>query len=160
MPLAGHGIARLRDVTTRSISPENLDGGKGGGGRASKGTGAYAARDLGPGWKVSPSVIIGAGATLPMAVIESRQDHPHLARPATTTGGPWCYGRRGSCGRAAIEVPLATSSPTAGVVALGQLQHDRCQPARRLQLLLARCPSSSRQTLVENLGGAPRLYCR
>ena len=54
MPLADHGIARLRDVTTRSISPENLDGGKGGGGRASEGTGAYAARDLGPGWKVSP----------------------------------------------------------------------------------------------------------
>ena len=39
MPLAGHGIARLRNVTTRSISPENLDGGKGGGGRASEGTG-------------------------------------------------------------------------------------------------------------------------
>ena len=40
MPLAGHGIARLRDVTTRSISPENFDGGKGGGGRATEGTGA------------------------------------------------------------------------------------------------------------------------
>ena len=54
MPLAGHEIARLRKVTTRSISPENVDGAKGGGGRATEGTGAYAARDLGPGWKVSP----------------------------------------------------------------------------------------------------------
>ena len=78
MPLADHGIARLRDVTTRSISPENLDGGKGGGGRASEGTGAYAARDLGPGWKVSPSVIIGAGATLPMAVIDGPGTITHI----------------------------------------------------------------------------------
>ena len=78
MPLAGHGIARLRNVTTRSISPENLDGGKGGGGRASEGTGAYAARDLGPGWKVSPSVIIAAGTTLPMGVIEGPGTITHI----------------------------------------------------------------------------------
>jgi D-arabinan exo alpha-(1,3)/(1,5)-arabinofuranosidase (non-reducing end) len=70
MPLAGHEIARLRNVTTRSISPENVDGAKGGGGRATEGTGAYAARDLGPGWKISPSVIIGAGNTYSMAIID------------------------------------------------------------------------------------------
>jgi len=101
MPLAGHGIARLRDVTTRSISPENLDGGKGGGGRASEGTGAYAARDLGPGWKVSPSVIIGAGATLPMAVIDGPGTIAHLAhdRPRTLAH-LGATGVLGSCGRA------------------------------------------------------------
>ena len=46
MPLDPRDIARLRNVTTRSISPENFDGAKGGGGRATEGTGAYAARDL------------------------------------------------------------------------------------------------------------------
>ncbi|HJB10916.1 MAG TPA: hypothetical protein H9786_10385, partial [Candidatus Brachybacterium merdavium] len=49
-------LARLRPVLTRSISPENFDGSPGGGGRATEGTGAEAARDLGQGWKVSPSV--------------------------------------------------------------------------------------------------------
>src|SRR3712207_3663221 len=52
------GIAALRSVRTRSISPENFDGSPGGGGRATDGTGARAARDLGPGWKISPSVTI------------------------------------------------------------------------------------------------------
>jgi Protein of unknown function (DUF2961) len=70
MPLETHQIARLRDVTTRSISPENFDGVKGGGGRATQGTGAVAARDLGVGWKISPSVIIASGTTFPMATID------------------------------------------------------------------------------------------
>ena len=38
MPLDPRDIARLRNVTTRSISPENFDGAKGGGGRATEGT--------------------------------------------------------------------------------------------------------------------------
>src|SRR5512133_2023873 len=70
MPLVAHNIARLRNVATRSISPENVDGGKGAGGRATQGTGSNAARNLGVGWKVSPSMIIGAGATFPMATID------------------------------------------------------------------------------------------
>ena len=41
--------SRLRPLRTRSISPENFDGAPGGGGRATEGTGAAAARDLGPG---------------------------------------------------------------------------------------------------------------
>ena len=42
-------LAALRSVQTRSISPENVDGSVGGGGRAAEGTGADAPRDLGPG---------------------------------------------------------------------------------------------------------------
>ena len=43
-------VARLRQgVVTRSISPENPTGAAGAGGRATEGTGAGAARDLGPG---------------------------------------------------------------------------------------------------------------
>ena len=34
MPFDSRDISRLRNVTTRSISPENVDGVKGGGGRA------------------------------------------------------------------------------------------------------------------------------
>ena len=49
-------IFRMSDAKTRSISPENFTGEKGKGGMATKGTGENASRDLGQGWKVSPSV--------------------------------------------------------------------------------------------------------
>jgi Protein of unknown function (DUF2961) len=78
MPFDTRDIARLRNVTTRSISPENVDGAKAGGGRAAEGTGAYAARDLGLGWKISPSVIIGAGSTFAMATIDGPGTITHV----------------------------------------------------------------------------------
>jgi hypothetical protein len=64
------GLARLSDARSRSISPENFDGSKGGGGRATEGTGAASAADLGPGWKISPSVDISAGTTFELAAID------------------------------------------------------------------------------------------
>jgi hypothetical protein len=63
------GLARLRPVQTRSISAENPTGEPGQGGRATEGTGARAARELGVGWKVSPSVEIPAGTTHELASI-------------------------------------------------------------------------------------------
>jgi hypothetical protein len=57
-------IYRLSDAKTRSISPENFTGAKGQGGMATEGTGKNASRDLGQGWKVSPSVVIKAHTTL------------------------------------------------------------------------------------------------
>ena len=62
-------LSRLSRAKTRSISPENFTGAKGGGGQAINGTGARAARDLGKGWKVSPSVEIKAGETFTLADI-------------------------------------------------------------------------------------------
>ena len=49
-------ISRLSNAKTRSISAENFTGEKGRGGMATEGTGAKAARDLGQGWKISPSM--------------------------------------------------------------------------------------------------------
>ena len=63
-------LSRLSSAKTRSISAENFTGEKGRGGMATEGTGANAARDLGLGWKVSPSVSIGAGETFTLADIE------------------------------------------------------------------------------------------
>ena len=53
-------LFRLSHAQTRSISPENFTGEKGKGGMATEGTGVNAARELGQGWKVSPSVRIKA----------------------------------------------------------------------------------------------------
>ncbi len=63
-------LARLSKAETRSISAENPTGEKGRGGMATEGTGAGCARDLGQGWKVSPSVVIEAGRTYTLADIE------------------------------------------------------------------------------------------
>ena len=49
-------LSRLSHAQTRSISAENFTGEKGKAGMATEGTGAGCARDLGQGWKVSPSV--------------------------------------------------------------------------------------------------------
>ena len=54
-------LYRLSPAKTRSISPENVTGEKGKGGMATEGTGANCARDLGRGWKISPSVRIEPG---------------------------------------------------------------------------------------------------
>ena len=62
-------LYRLSNAQTRSISPENFTGEKGKAGMATEGTGKHAARDLGQGWKVSPSVRIKAKSTFTMAEI-------------------------------------------------------------------------------------------
>ena len=62
-------LSRLSKARTRSISPENFTGAKGEGGKATEGTGAGAARDLGQGWKVSPSVKIAAKQVFTLAEI-------------------------------------------------------------------------------------------
>jgi hypothetical protein len=71
-------IARLRNVRTRSISPENFDGAKAGGARATEGTGAACARDLGPGWKISPSVDIEPSSTFEMAAVDGPGRITHI----------------------------------------------------------------------------------
>ena len=78
MTSPARSLAALRAVQTRSISPENVDGSVGGGGRATEGTGAEAARDLGQGWKVSPSVDVKAGETFTLADIDSAGVITHL----------------------------------------------------------------------------------
>jgi len=81
-------LSRLSAAETRSISPENFAGEKGKGGMATEGTGAGCARDLGQGWKVSPSVKISAGETVDLAVI----DGPGAIQQMwLTTTGTWRY---------------------------------------------------------------------
>ncbi len=63
-------LSRLSNAKTRSISPENFTGEKGKGGMATEGTGKHASRDLGQGWKVSPSVRIGKESTFTLAEID------------------------------------------------------------------------------------------
>ena len=49
-------LSRISPAQSRSISAENFTGEKGKAGMATTGTGAGAARELGQGWKISPSI--------------------------------------------------------------------------------------------------------
>jgi hypothetical protein len=62
-------LARLSRAVTRSISPENFSGDKGKAGMSTDGPAAACARDLGPGWKLSPFVVIQPGITFTLADI-------------------------------------------------------------------------------------------
>lgn len=71
-------LFRLSDAKSRSISPENFNGEKGKGGMATDGTGAKASRDLGQGWKVSPSVRIKSKTTYTVAEIDGPGSIQHI----------------------------------------------------------------------------------
>lgn len=83
-----HNLFRISDAETRSISPENFTGEKGKGGMATEGTGKVAARRLGQGWKVSPSVVIKAKTTFTMAEITGSGAIQHIWMTPT---GNWRY---------------------------------------------------------------------
>ncbi|MHB0997671.1 MAG: glycoside hydrolase family 172 protein [Armatimonadota bacterium] len=71
-------LSRLSSAKTRSISPENFTGEKGKAGMATEGTGAGCARDLGQGWKISPSIRIEAGECRVIADIEDSGAIQHI----------------------------------------------------------------------------------
>jgi hypothetical protein len=63
-------LSRLSHAKSRSISAENFSGEKGKAGMATEGTGKEVARELGQGWKVSPSVNVPAHTTFTVADID------------------------------------------------------------------------------------------
>jgi len=81
-------LYQVSDAKSRSISPENFTGEKGKGGMAVAGTGKEAARDLGQGWKVSPSVVIKSKTTFTIAEITGSGAIQHIWMTPT---GNWRY---------------------------------------------------------------------
>ena len=80
-------LSLLSNARTRSISPENFTGEKGKGGMATEGTGAQCARDLGLGWKISPSIVIKSGEVRELALIEGPGAIQQMWM--TIGGAPW-----------------------------------------------------------------------
>ena len=80
----------LSDAKTRSISPENYTGepGKGGMATLENGTSRSAARNLGQGWKVNPSVTIEPGQTFTIADINGPGAIQHIWMTPT---GNWRF---------------------------------------------------------------------
>lgn len=71
-------LSRLSNAETRSISPENFTGAHGQGGMATEGTGSGPARELGQGWKISPSIHLAAHETVTLAEIEGPGAIQHI----------------------------------------------------------------------------------
>lgn len=71
-------LSKKKDITVFSVSPENFTGEKGRGAMSSDGAAAYAARELGVGWKVSPYVEIQPGDVFTMADIKRQGAIKHI----------------------------------------------------------------------------------
>ncbi|MBE3558658.1 MAG: DUF2961 domain-containing protein [Ktedonobacteraceae bacterium] len=78
--LSGHlgNLWQLSHARTRSISAENFTGEKGQGGRATDGTGAFHAHELGVGWKISPSIKLAPGSLTTLAEITGSGALQHI----------------------------------------------------------------------------------
>jgi len=81
-------LAFLADAKSRSISPENFNGEKGGGGKCEleNGSARNAARELGKGWKVNPFVVIKPHEIFEIANIEGSGVIQHIWMTPT---GKW-----------------------------------------------------------------------
>ena len=93
------GLSKIRDCESRSISAENFTGEKGKGGMAETGTGASCARDLGKGWKISPSIEIKAGETFEIANIKESGIIKHIWMTDNSSGNRDRRNRNNFCAR-------------------------------------------------------------
>ncbi len=71
-------LSELSNAVSRSISPENRTGAPGQGGMAVEGTGAGVARELGQGWKISPSIHIAPHEVVTLAEIDGPGAIQHI----------------------------------------------------------------------------------
>ncbi|MCQ2456201.1 MAG: DUF2961 domain-containing protein [Clostridia bacterium] len=62
-----YDLSRRRDSESFALTAENPNGEKGRGGSLTEGTGKYCARELGIGWKISPSVLVKEYETITIA---------------------------------------------------------------------------------------------
>ena len=67
-----------KNIRSFSISPENLTGEKGGGGRAVVGSASEASRELGVGWKVNPYLKVAANSTVVLADYKGQGAIKHI----------------------------------------------------------------------------------
>ncbi len=77
----------LSNAKSRSICPENMRGEPGKGGSCTSGTGSTPARELGVGWKVSPSLELPAGKATTIADIKGPGAVNHIWMTFSTLNG-------------------------------------------------------------------------
>ena len=80
-------LSHITEGESRSISAENFTGERGCGGMAEHGTGEGSARELGRGWKISPSVAIPPHTVFTLADIAGEGSIRHIW---CADGSPFC----------------------------------------------------------------------
>jgi len=73
-----NNLTTQKNIRTFSVSPENLTGEKGAGGKAVNGSASYAAKDLGQGWKVNPYLVLQPSETTVLADIKGQGAIKHI----------------------------------------------------------------------------------
>ena len=73
-------LTQKKDIRTFSVSPENLTGEKGNGGRTplEEGSARWAARELGTGWKVNPYLVLAPKSTAVLADVKGEGAIKHI----------------------------------------------------------------------------------
>lgn len=75
-----NNLTLKKDIRTFSVCPENFTGGKGEGAKATleEGSAAFAAGDLGQGWKVNPYIVLDGGKTAVLADVQGEGAIKHI----------------------------------------------------------------------------------
>lgn len=116
-------LSKIKNIKSRSISPENFTGEKGNGARAETGAGAWNARELGKGWKVSPSIEIKPGEIFTLAEIEGAGIVRHIWITSSSQTNRTMIIRMywDGCDQASVETPLGDFFACADEQEYGQL---------------------------------------
>lgn len=73
-----NNLTTKKNIHTFSVSPENPTGEKGKGGMSMDGSASHAARELGPGWKVNPYIVLDGNQTAILADIRGQGAIKHF----------------------------------------------------------------------------------
>ena len=152
-------LTTRKNIRTFSVSPENLTGEKGAGGKAIEGSASYAARELGQGWKVNPYLVSQPGDVTVLADIKGQGAIKHFWITDSAKAGRLMILRIYFDGHTnpAVEAPLSDFFANADYTEYRQLSSlAMCvNPARGLNCYFEMPYFKSFRVEIENRGDAP-----
>ena len=154
-----NNLTTKKNITTFSVSPENLTGEKGKGGMAIEGSASYAARELGQGWKVNPYLVVQPGETIVLADVKGQGAIKHFWITDSTKAGRLLILRIyfDDHKNPAVEAPLSDFFANAGHTEYRQLSSlAMCfNPRRGMNCYFEMPYFKSFRVEIENIGIDP-----
>lgn len=148
-----------KDITTFSVSPENLTGEKGKGGMAVEGSASNQSRELGQGWKVNPFLVSQPGEKTVLADIKGQGAIKHIWITDNAKKGRllilriWFDGHKNP----AVEAPLSDFFANADYTEYRQMSSiAMCvNPKRGMNCYFEMPYFKSFRIEIENIGAEP-----
>ena len=151
-----NNLTTKKNITTFSVSPENLTGEKGKGGMAIEGSASVASRELGQGWKVNPYLVLEPGETTVLADVKGQGAIKHIWMTDSARAGRLLILRIYFDGyeNPAVEAPLSDFFANAEYTEFRQLSSlAMCvNPSRALNCYFEMPYFKSFRIEVENIG--------